>query len=87
MKNNLKTKIIEKSRELGLTDIRFTNSSVDDVTIEHLKQWIELGYSANMKYIPNNIDKRNNPQLIWKCSINYCSILILLPGQPLHNPS
>lgn len=74
MKNNLKTKIIEKSRELGLTDIRFTNANVDDDTKGHLKQWIEFGYSANMKYIPNNIDKRNNPQLILE---NAQSIIVI----------
>lgn len=80
---NLKTKIIEKSRELGLTDIRFTDATVDEVTKKNLLQWIELGYSANMKYIPNNIDKRNNPQLILENaqSIIVCS-LFYFPGNP-----
>ncbi len=83
MKNNFKTQIIEKSRELGLTDIKFTDANVDEKTKQNLKQWIELGYFANMNYIPNNEDKRNNPQLILENvqSIIICS-LFYFPGNP-----
>jgi len=81
MENNLKKQIINKARELGITDIRFTDANVDEQTKVNLQKWIDAGYSANIKYIPNNVDKRNNPKLILDNakSIIVCS-LFYFPG-------
>lgn len=81
MQNNLKKQIIDKAKYLGITDIRFTDAIVDERTKLNLQKWIELGYSANMRYISNNIDKRNNPKLILDNakSIIVCS-LYYFPG-------
>lgn len=86
MENNYKVQIIEKSKELGITDVRFTDATVDEATQDHLLKWIEHGYSANMKYIPNNIDKRNNPQLILENakSIIVCSLFYFPGNHPRH---
>ena len=81
MQNNLKKQIIQKARELNITDIRFTDINIDTQTKDNLHTWIENGYSANMQYIPNNFDKRINPQLILDNakSIIVCS-LYYFPG-------
>ena len=86
MENNYKIQIQKKSKELGITDVRFTDAIVDDVTKVNLQKWIENGYSANMKYIPNNADKRNNPQIILENakSIIVCS-LFYFPGNHPNN--
>lgn len=85
MENNFKFKIKEKSKELGITDVRFADATVDEETKFNLQKWIDNGYSANMKYIPNNINKRNNPQLILENakSIIVCS-LFYFPGNHLN---
>lgn len=79
--DNLKKKIINKSKELGITDIKFTGSEVDPSTIERLKLWIDKGYVANMQYITHKIDKRSNLNLILEGvqSVIVCS-LYYFPG-------
>lgn len=88
LKNNFKTNIINKSKELGITDVRFSDAIVDSQSKENLSKWIELGYAANMQYIPNNIDKRYNPDLILENakSIIVCS-LYYYPGNHPKNES
>lgn len=75
---NLKKEIIHKSIDLGISDIKFTNSNISDSVVSNYSKWLELGYNAQMKYLENQKDKRSNPNLILEnvksiivCALNY----------------
>lgn len=75
---NLKNEIINKSVDLGISDIKFTNSNISNEVVANYSKWLELGYNAQMKYLENQKDKRSNPNLILEnvksiivCALNY----------------
>jgi len=77
---NLKNEIIQKSVDLGISDIKFTDSNISVEAVNNYNQWIELGYHSQMKYLENQRDKRSNPLLILDgvksiivCALNYYS--------------
>lgn len=58
-------KIKEKASSLEFDACGICSAEeIDTITQEHLKQWIEKGYQADMNYLSRNIDKRNNPTLL-----------------------
>lgn len=76
--NQLKSNIIAKAFEIGLSDLKFTSSNVEESTKINLQNWIDSKYYANMQYIANNVDKRLNPSIILEnsksvivCALNY----------------
>ena len=58
--------------ELGFDEVRFTDLS--PIALNRLKEWIELGYHADMKWLQNSIEKRLDPQLVLK---DACSVIML----------
>ncbi len=51
---------------------RFTDLS--PIAPNRLKEWIELGYHADMKWLQNSIEKRLDPQLVLQ---DACSVIML----------
>lgn len=76
--NQIKSNIIAKAFQIGLSDIKFTSSNVGENTKINLQNWIDSNYNAKMQYMANNIDKRLNPSIILEncksvivCALNY----------------
>lgn len=64
-KNILSVRIKEHAATLGFDACGICRAEeVDILTQNHLREWIEKGYHADMEYISGNIDKKNNPQLL-----------------------
>ena len=61
---NLKKNIIEKGNLLGFPVIRFAKEQTLNTEIEHLNNWLALGYNAGMNYMERNIDKRKSVKLL-----------------------
>lgn len=59
-------------KNLGFDEARFTDLS--PVTPTRLKEWIELGYHADMDWLKNSIDKRLDPNLVLDGT---CSVIML----------
>lgn len=57
---------------LGFDEVRFTD--LGPVAPNRLKEWVELGYHADMEWLKKSIDKRLNPQLVLK---DACSVVML----------
>lgn len=64
MNRELKQLIIDKSIDLGFDDCKFTSYTLLDNEIEGYKNWLANGNNATMKWMENNIDKRQDPSLI-----------------------
>ncbi len=76
--NQIKSNIIAKAFQIGLSDIKFTSSNIEESTKINLQNWINSNYNVNMQYIANNVDKRLNPSIILEncksvivCALNY----------------
>ncbi len=85
--NDLHIKIKEKSANLGFYSCGFAKVEELNSDTEQLKLWIEQGMSANMSYMHNYIDKRENPALI----VNGAQSIIVVIANYYHvqkqNPS
>lgn len=63
-KAELKKLVREKILSVGFDLVGFSRSEELKEEGEKLKQWIYLGYSADMNWIENSLEKRINPQKI-----------------------
>ena len=50
--------IIHIANELGFELVGFAKAEKLNEEVSHLKEWLDLGYQAGMKYMERNIDKR-----------------------------
>ncbi len=57
---NIKEIIISKSYELGFDDLKIARAEPLGDTFQLYKQWIGNGYHADMKWMENNFDRREN---------------------------
>src|SRR3990172_3934024 len=47
---------------LGFDLVGFTSAESFERGEEMLRQWIQMGYAGEMKYIERNLERRSNPQ-------------------------
>ena len=68
--------IEDKALQLGFSDVGF--AKVDRLCEEEqkLKGWLDLGYSAEMEYMTNNLEKRVDPSLLVPGAKTVISLLI-----------
>lgn len=64
MQNDLKSLIIEKSKELGFVEIGFAKVKSLDMECDYIIEASDKGYFAENQYIKNNVDILRNPQLL-----------------------
>jgi epoxyqueuosine reductase len=57
-----KNLIIEAAKTLGFSRIGFARASSLDQSAERLKQWLEMGYQGEMKYMENHFNLRKDPR-------------------------
>lgn len=77
---DLKSKIIASLKKAGFSEIGFSKAkNVDNPVIDTLKEWINSGRNANMKWLEKNIEKRANPALLHKDTKTIISMLHLWP--------
>ena len=57
---NIKKVISDKALQLGFAKIGFAKSEPLHPEIEHFRNWLELGYQAEMKYLERNFEKRED---------------------------
>lgn len=50
--------VIEKAKELGFDLVGFAKAEPMHVEVNHLQQWLNLGFHASMDYMNRNLDKR-----------------------------
>ncbi len=60
-KKAISNKIYEKAKELGFTDCGFMPAQYLNNDAVHLKNWLENGMHADMKYMENHFEKRTDP--------------------------
>lgn len=58
--NHIKNLISERAYELGFVKIGFAKSEISAKDTLRLKEWIDKGFDADMKWIKNNFEKRRN---------------------------
>ena len=56
--------IIEKAKKIGFNLIGFARADELKDETRHLKEWLDKGFQAGMKYMERNIDKRKDAFLI-----------------------
>ncbi|GAB5465125.1 MAG: tRNA epoxyqueuosine(34) reductase QueG [Candidatus Kapaibacteriales bacterium] len=56
--------IVAFSKDIGIMEIGVTNLTFPDETIENLKDWVEKGYYADMKWFVESLEKRSDPSKI-----------------------
>src|SRR5687768_2178394 len=60
----IKKLISDKAIELGFTKVGFAKTEVLNSESEHLREWLDSGYSADMNWIEKGFDKRKNIFLV-----------------------
>jgi epoxyqueuosine reductase len=68
--------IRQKALELGFSDIGFTKVSHLSEEEEHLKQWLDAGFNAGMKYMENHFEKRVDPAKLVPGAKTVISVLL-----------
>lgn len=63
--NEIKNKIEDISKSLGFDLIKFTKYEKLESEIELFKNYIENHFHADMKWMENNIEKREDPKLVF----------------------
>lgn len=61
---DLKQYIKAKSKEIGFDLCGFAKAEPLSIEFEHYKEWLSLGYAANMHYLHRNLEKRKDPREI-----------------------
>ncbi|MDQ7817481.1 MAG: tRNA epoxyqueuosine(34) reductase QueG [Melioribacteraceae bacterium] len=56
--------VIEKAKELGFDLVGFAKAEPLIDEVNHLQQWLNLGYQATMDYMNRNLDKRKDVKSI-----------------------
>lgn len=56
----------------GFDEVRFTN--LEPISNRRLQEWVDLGYHADMEWLRNSIEKRQNPDLVLEGA---CSAIML----------
>ena len=64
VQSNIKKLIEEKASELGFVKIGFAKADVLTPESDNLKQWLDKGYDADMRWIKKGFDKRKDVKLI-----------------------
>jgi len=59
----LKQAIIQRARELGFDECRFTRANVP-AHAQAFREWIEAGKAGEMAWLERNADRRTDPQLV-----------------------
>ncbi len=73
MDSSFKSELIAKALEIGFVDIGFAKFELLSEEIQNYKIWLESQYNANMKWMENNLDKRENISLV----LNNCKTIIV----------
>ncbi|MBC7472881.1 MAG: DUF1730 domain-containing protein, partial [Candidatus Sericytochromatia bacterium] len=63
-KQIISQKIKDYAKELGFDLVGITSSQPLD--IDFYQSWIEKGFAGEMEYLKRNIDKRENPELLFE---------------------
>ncbi len=64
MGNSFKSELIAKSIELGFIDIGFAKYELLSEEVYNYKSWLQNKHNANMQWMENNIDKRQDISII-----------------------
>ncbi|RPI18967.1 MAG: tRNA epoxyqueuosine(34) reductase QueG [Ignavibacteriae bacterium] len=64
MDNNIQLSIRSKAEELGFVKTGFARAEILEKESDELRQWLELGYDADMKWIEKGFDKRKDIRLV-----------------------
>ena len=62
----LSKKIKLSSKKFSFDICRITDSNLDKIVQSNLKEYINLGYYGQMKWIRNTYDKRKSPKFLWE---------------------
>lgn len=81
----LSHKIKAEACRLGFSACGIASANIS-ANREHLSQWLDKGYQADMRYLENNFDKRCNPQLLVEDARSIiCVALNYYPQKKLQN--
>jgi epoxyqueuosine reductase len=61
---NFKAQLSKEAVNLGFLDLRVAKVELLENEFEHYKQWLSLGYNADMQWMERNLDKRRDISLI-----------------------
>lgn len=86
-RSSISEAIKAKAMQLGFSACGIAPiSPVHTINQSQLKQWLEKGYQADMKYMENHLDKRYDPGLLVEGSKSMvCVALNYYPAQQLRN--
>ena len=80
IRGNSKEELRREIEALGFDEVRFTD--LEPLESNRLREWVELGYHADMEWLKRSIEKRLDPSLVME---EACSVIMLgvnyLPGE------
>jgi epoxyqueuosine reductase len=72
---NITNEIVEeRARKLGFDLVGFAKAEVLDEESDQLREWLDKGYQAGMKYMERNLDKRKDIRLVFPEAESFISL-------------
>ena len=61
---------------LGFSDCGISEANFLSEDAEHLRNWLEKGYQAQLSYMENHFDKRTDPRLLVENAKSVVSVIL-----------